>query len=56
MPLRSRQRTTKSEAQSEKETLSSSWFGRPSGIQIDRDRGLFRGGIEPYRVGIAFGY
>jgi gamma-glutamyltranspeptidase/glutathione hydrolase len=39
-----------------KEGLLSSWFGRPSGIHIDSATGCFRGGMEPYRVGIAAGY
>jgi gamma-glutamyltranspeptidase/glutathione hydrolase len=38
-----------------KEGLLSSWFGRPSGIHVDFERGCFRGGMEPYRVGIALG-
>jgi gamma-glutamyltranspeptidase/glutathione hydrolase len=38
-----------------KEGLLSSWFGRPSGIHVDFQRGCFRGGMEPYRVGIALG-
>jgi hypothetical protein len=38
-----------------KEGLLSSWFERPSGIHLD-ERGVFRGGMEPYRVGIALGY
>ena len=39
-----------------KEGLLSSWFGRPSGIHVDSENGCFRGGMEPYRVGIALGY
>jgi gamma-glutamyltranspeptidase/glutathione hydrolase len=39
-----------------KEGLLSSWFGRPSGIHVDSANGCFRGGMEPYRVGIALGY
>jgi gamma-glutamyltranspeptidase/glutathione hydrolase len=39
-----------------KEGLLSSWFGRPSGIHVDSEQGCFRGGMEPYRVGIALGY
>jgi gamma-glutamyltranspeptidase len=38
-----------------KEGLLSSWFGRPSGIHVDVRSGCFRGGMEPYRVGIALG-
>lgn len=38
-----------------KEGLLSSWFGRPSGIHVDSENGCFRGGMEPYRVGIALG-
>ncbi len=38
------------------EGLLSSWFGRPSGIHVDSESGCFRGGMEPYRVGIALGY
>jgi len=58
------QRTTKTEASAEngmvtlmkQEGLLSSWFGRPSGIHVDSENGCFRGGMEPYRVGIALGY
>ncbi len=39
-----------------KEGLLSSWFGRPSGIHVDSEAGCFRGGMEPYRVGVALGY
>ncbi len=39
-----------------KEGLLSSWFGRPSGIHVDSENGCYRGGMEPYRVGIALGY
>ncbi len=39
-----------------KEGLLSSWFGRPSGIHVDSDSGCFRGGMEPYRVGVALGF
>jgi gamma-glutamyltranspeptidase len=39
-----------------KEGLLSSWFGRPSGIHVDSGNGCFRGGMEPYRVGVASGY
>jgi len=39
-----------------KEGLLSSWFGRPSGILVDHENGCFRGGMEPYRVGISLGY
>jgi gamma-glutamyltranspeptidase/glutathione hydrolase len=39
-----------------KEGLLSSWFGRPSGIHVDSEKGCFRGGMEPYRVGIALGF
>jgi gamma-glutamyltranspeptidase/glutathione hydrolase len=38
-----------------KEGLLSSWFGRPSAIHVDSESGLFRGGMEPYRPGIALG-
>jgi gamma-glutamyltranspeptidase/glutathione hydrolase len=38
------------------EGLLSSWFGRPSGIHVDSESGRFRGGMEPYRAGIALGY
>ncbi len=39
-----------------KEGLLSSWFGRPSGIHVDSENGCYRGGMEPYRVGVALGY
>jgi gamma-glutamyltranspeptidase/glutathione hydrolase len=38
------------------EGLLSSWFGRPSGIHVDSRNGCFRGGMEPYRVGVAVGF
>ena len=38
------------------EHFLSSYFGRPNGILIDRDEGLLRGGVEPYRVSTACGY
>jgi gamma-glutamyltranspeptidase/glutathione hydrolase len=44
------------DVQVKQEGLLSSWFGRPSGIHVDSERGCFRGGMEPYRVGIALGY
>ena len=34
----------------------SSYFGRPNGILIDRDEGVLRGGVEPFRVSMAVGY
>jgi len=39
-----------------KEGLLSSWFGRPSGIHVDSEKGCLRGGMEPHRPGIALGY
>jgi gamma-glutamyltranspeptidase/glutathione hydrolase len=39
-----------------RESLLSSYFGRPSGILVDRASGTFRGGVEPYRVSAACGY
>jgi gamma-glutamyltranspeptidase/glutathione hydrolase len=44
------------DVQVRQEGLLSSWFGRPSGIHVDSASGCFRGGMEPYRVGIALGY
>jgi gamma-glutamyltranspeptidase/glutathione hydrolase len=49
-------RTRGHEVLLKKEGLLSSWFGRPSGIHVDSRNGCFRGGMEPYRVGIALGY
>jgi gamma-glutamyltranspeptidase/glutathione hydrolase len=39
-----------------KEGVLSSWFGRPSGIHVDSRNGCFRGGMEPYRAGVAVGF
>jgi gamma-glutamyltranspeptidase/glutathione hydrolase len=39
-----------------REGLLSSYFGRPSGILIDRATGTLRGGVEPYRMSAAVGY
>lgn len=38
------------------ENFLSSYFARPNGILIDRQTGLLRGGVEPYKVSTAVGY
>ena len=38
------------------EHFLSSYFGRPNGILIDRQFGLLRGGVEPYKMSAAVGY
>jgi gamma-glutamyltranspeptidase/glutathione hydrolase len=37
------------------ETYLSSYFARPNGILVDRDSGVLRGGVEPYKMSAAVG-
>ena len=38
------------------ETFLSSYFGRPNGVLIDRQAGVLRGGVEPFKMSTAIGY
>ena len=38
------------------ETFLSSYFGRPNGVLIDRQNGVLRGGVEPYKMSTAAGF
>ena len=38
------------------ETFLSSYFARPNGVLIDRQRDVLRGGVEPYKMSTAVGF
>jgi gamma-glutamyltranspeptidase/glutathione hydrolase len=38
------------------EGFLSSYFARPNGALIDRERGVLRGGVEPYKTSTAVGF